>query len=250
MTKKSPGFWFFTGDWMKDPELRFCSLFARGLLVDLLCLMFEAKRCGYLCTPDGSPRSDESIVDAISGGSREEKLAALRELESSGVLSRDENGVLFSRRLSRLADLHELRKQSGSKGGSKKAANQKANDVANDLANEKQNGGVTDTVSDSDSSRKKKKTSSSKKKARPESVEEVAAYCKERGNSVDPVAWWDHYEAKGWKVGKTLMADWQAAVRTWERNSGHCIVEKAPSGPPRVLSRDELANWSPMGAEA
>lgn len=145
MPGKSPGFWFFTGDWMKDPELRFCSIFARGLLVDLLCLMFEGKRCGYLSKPDGTPRSDADVVSAISGGTTEEKLAALYELESSGVLSRDENGVLYSRRLARLAELSEKRKQSGSKGGSKTQAKAKASVKQTD----KQNTGVSDSVSDS-----------------------------------------------------------------------------------------------------
>jgi hypothetical protein len=138
---KSPGFWFFTGDWMKDPELRFCSLFARGLLVDLLCILFEAKEQGYASNPDGSPRTDEQIADAVSGGSREEKLAALAELERSGVLSRDSRGVLFSRRIARLAELSETRKQNGSKGGSKRQAKPKQSD--------EQNRGVSVSVSDS-----------------------------------------------------------------------------------------------------
>jgi hypothetical protein len=142
---KSPGFWFFTGDWMKDPELRFCSLFARGLLVDLLCILFEANEQGYASNPDGTPRTDEQIADAVSGGSRENKLAALAELERSGVLSRDSRGVLFSRRIARLAELSAARKQNGSKGGSKRQANLKQN--------AKQNRGVSvsDSVSDSDS---------------------------------------------------------------------------------------------------
>jgi hypothetical protein len=51
-------------------------------------------------------------------------------------------------------------------------------------------------------------------------VDEVAAYCLERGNAVDPQVFVDHYTANGWKVGgKTPMKDWQASVRTWEKNS-------------------------------
>ena len=50
------------------------------------------------------------------------------------------------------------------------------------------------------------------------SVEEVAAYCKARGNTVDPHAFVDFYESKGWCIGKNKMKDWQAAVRTWERS--------------------------------
>lgn len=49
-------------------------------------------------------------------------------------------------------------------------------------------------------------------------LEEVAAYCQERGNDVDPQAWIDYYTSNGWKVGRNCMKDWRAAVRTWERN--------------------------------
>jgi hypothetical protein len=142
---KSPGFWFFTGDWLKDPELRFCSIFARGLLVDLLCYMFEAKEQGYLVWASGLPRTNEEIANAIAGGDLAEKVAAIQELEQKGVLSRDHRGALYSRRLVRLAEISESRKQSGSKGGSKKVANEKANRIANG----KQKAGVSVSVSDS-----------------------------------------------------------------------------------------------------
>ncbi len=54
-------------------------------------------------------------------------------------------------------------------------------------------------------------------------VEEIQAYCKERGNDVEPQRFFDFYEAKGWKVGTSPMKDWKAAIRTWEgrdRQSG------------------------------
>jgi hypothetical protein len=47
-------------------------------------------------------------------------------------------------------------------------------------------------------------------------IEEVDAYCRERGNQVNAQKWIDHYESKGWKIGKNPMKDWKAAVRTWE----------------------------------
>lgn len=50
------------------------------------------------------------------------------------------------------------------------------------------------------------------------SLDEVRAYCKERGGRVDPEKWFDHYSSNGWKVGKNPMKDWRAAVRTWERS--------------------------------
>ena len=53
----------------------------------------------------------------------------------------------------------------------------------------------------------------------PPSVEEVRAYCFERGNNVDPERFVDFYESKGWTVGKNRMRDWKAAVRNWERTN-------------------------------
>lgn len=52
----------------------------------------------------------------------------------------------------------------------------------------------------------------------PPTVDEVKAYCQERGNSVDPERFVDFYESKGWLVGKSKMRDWHAAVRSWERS--------------------------------
>lgn len=52
---------------------------------------------------------------------------------------------------------------------------------------------------------------------RKPSCDEVAEYCMERGNSIDPEEFWDFYESKGWMIGKNKMKDWKASVRTWER---------------------------------
>lgn len=52
----------------------------------------------------------------------------------------------------------------------------------------------------------------------PPTVEEVAAYCRERQNNVDAQRFVDFYTSNGWKVGgKAPMKDWKAAIRsTWE----------------------------------
>lgn len=49
-------------------------------------------------------------------------------------------------------------------------------------------------------------------------LEEITEYCRlERKNNVDPQAFFDFYESKGWRVGNQPMKDWKASVRTWER---------------------------------
>ena len=50
------------------------------------------------------------------------------------------------------------------------------------------------------------------------SVEEVQAYCTERGNNIDAQHFIDYYSARGWMLGKNHIKDWKACVRTWERN--------------------------------
>lgn len=51
----------------------------------------------------------------------------------------------------------------------------------------------------------------------PPTLDDVKAYCVERGNGVDPVRFYDYNEARGWMIGKNKMKNWKAAVRTWER---------------------------------
>ena len=48
-------------------------------------------------------------------------------------------------------------------------------------------------------------------------VEEVAEYCRERGNRINAQSFVDFYESKGWKVGNSPMKDWKSCVRTWEQ---------------------------------
>ena len=55
------------------------------------------------------------------------------------------------------------------------------------------------------------------------SVDEVAAYCRERRNAVDAQRFVDFYAASGWMRGKTPVRDWKACVRTWERNDNALI---------------------------
>jgi len=57
-----------------------------------------------------------------------------------------------------------------------------------------------------------------RKRFSPPTVEEVAAYCDERGNNIDPQHFVDYYSARGWMIGKNHMKDWKAAVRTWEKS--------------------------------
>lgn len=50
----------------------------------------------------------------------------------------------------------------------------------------------------------------------PPTVEDVRAYCAERGNAIDAEAFVNYYSATGWKRGNTMICDWKACVHSWE----------------------------------
>lgn len=69
-----------------------------------------------------------------------------------------------------------------------------------------------------------------KKRFVPPTVEEVAAYCAERRNGVNPQRFVDFYTANGWTQGKGKpIKDWQAAVRTWEQRDGYSQARGMPT---------------------
>ena len=76
---------------------------------------------------------------------------------------------------------------------------------------------TTDKIRE-DKIREDKRESAKKKRFTPPSVLEVEKYCKERNNNIDPQAFIDFYETRGWKLkGGISMKSWQGAVRTWEK---------------------------------
>jgi len=50
----------------------------------------------------------------------------------------------------------------------------------------------------------------------PPTLEDVAAYCKERGNNINSEKFINYYVSNGWMVGKNKMKDWKATVKSWE----------------------------------
>ena len=46
-------------------------------------------------------------------------------------------------------------------------------------------------------------------------VEEIAAYCKEKKYNVNAQQFFSYYESNGWKIGRNAMKSWQAAVQNW-----------------------------------
>ena len=98
MAPKRPAIMFYPGDWMKDPCLRRCSPAARGVFIDLLCLMHEMPTRGVLRDASGAAWSAQDASDAIQGA----KVEHVDELVDKGVVRRSRREhILFSARMLR-----------------------------------------------------------------------------------------------------------------------------------------------------
>lgn len=71
------------------------------------------------------------------------------------------------------------------------------------------------------------KPNTKKESFTPPTLEEVATYCKERNNNIDPMQFIDYYGARGWRFNNGgKMKDWRATVRTWEHRNFSSPAQK------------------------
>lgn len=90
---------FYWNDWLSDPGLRRSSLAARGLWIDLLCVMAQHDPIGFLATR-GEALSISDVA-RMTGISETDASTLMGELDRNGVFSRDRNGRIYSRRMVR-----------------------------------------------------------------------------------------------------------------------------------------------------
>lgn len=124
-------------------------------------------------------------------------------------------------------DASKRKAENGKKGGKSEASEKQTESKTE--ANAKQNGSKVEAKSKQIASEKENENEKEKEReienecysarARfvPPTVEEVAAYCFERGNGVDAEQFVAFYASKGWRVGNQPMKDWKQAVITWEK---------------------------------
>lgn len=63
----------------------------------------------------------------------------------------------------------------------------------------------------------------------PPTVDEVAAYAREKGLSMDAQRFCDYFTSNGWKVGgKAPMQDWKAAARNWASRDNLALGRASP----------------------
>src|SRR5574343_1640294 len=106
MADKLPRIELYPGDWLRD-SVSGCSLAAQGLWLRMMFLAHVSTRYGYL-EVDGSPMQPEFIARRCGADDTAQYETLLSELVAVGVPSVTENGIYYSRRMVRDANLRVL----------------------------------------------------------------------------------------------------------------------------------------------
>lgn len=152
----------------------------------------------------------------------------LTELEEERVIT-VEGIELYQKRMVRDGEISEKRSSNGALGGrpAKEKTTQKSKKESKSESELKTNAEIENEYennieeeSKGVQGKRKPTTTSTQRRFTPPTLEEVMEYCQERNNGIDPIAFFDFYEANGWVQGKQgkPVKDWKACVRTWERN--------------------------------
>jgi len=192
---KDPAMLFYTADFLVG--VAFMSMEERGQYITLLC--YQQQR-GHL--------TREEMEKAV-GTLTPEVLAKFVQDDEGKYYNRRAEKEIIARREHIANKLKNFRSNTPSENSERELradtpSGHSARENENEINNIKIDKGVK-------GGKEEKKT-----RFTPPSVEEVAAYCAERQNGIDPQTFVDFYASKGWKVGNQPMKDWRAAVRTWE----------------------------------
>jgi len=114
----NPWMKFYPSDWRADPALRSCTVAARGLWIEMLCIMHEAAPYGSLLVK--GKRIDKKQLASLAAVPEKECVVLMLELEGFGVFDRDEDGTIYSRRMRRDYAKAIKDKENGKGGGNPK----------------------------------------------------------------------------------------------------------------------------------
>lgn len=141
MMPKQRWFKFWVSDWRSDPKLRMCSIGARGLWLEMICLMHEAEPYGHLIIGEDQP-SHAQLANMV-GMQVEALTPLLDELERNGVFSRRHSGVIYSRKMVKLDAISEKRSAAVSTRYQGETAPRKPKGTAGAKPDETSDGSVT-----------------------------------------------------------------------------------------------------------
>lgn len=236
----------YVNDFLTDEKLAMCSAESTGVYIRLMCLMHKSETYGSILLKQIEKQNASNIENFACRFAKQMPYSkdtiyeSLSELIAWGVLQID-GDTLFQKRMKKDGELSDKRAFAGSLGGkcsksqngepefcsSKNASKIEANtEIEIEYINE--------DVSSSEVTGKGVKGENpdkpKKKVFTPPTLEEITAYCKERGNDVDPKKFYDYFTAAEWVDGRgNPVKNWKQKVITWESHGGTPQRAQSPS---------------------
>lgn len=252
---KRPSFQFYPGDWLNDVALRMVSVGARGMWIEMICLMHQGSEYGFLKV--AGKVILPSNLSRMIGATLPETEGWLKELLDAGVYSIDDGGCIFSRRMIRDEEIRQARARGGIKGGNpnllgKKKPEQKVN-LPGNLP-------PTPSSSSSSSSSKPKPPKPPKGPADDRFDQFWQAYPKKVGKAAALKAW---EKAKPDLQAVLKALEWQKQSDQWRKDGGQYIPnpatwlnqgrwDDAPVEAGQVISKQKpwyIGGWSEIVAK-
>lgn len=281
--RKLPYLPLYVQDFTGDERLTGCSPAAVGVYIFLLCFLHKSETYGKLILRPKDRLTETEIlelkklIESKTKSKTESKVipfakrlqrnmpfelheiaTGLGELDEERVIT-IEDETLYQRRMVKDGELSEKRSINGTLGGrpaktkaeekSKTKSKDESKNTSESEANTEYENEYENNINKEEKGAGKGNPATPKSKASrfiPPTVEEVDAYCRERENGIDAQEFVDFYTANGWVQGKQSkpIKDWQACVRTWERNgiaprneygTGTTTATPANTGEPSTL---------------
>jgi len=216
---KRPSFQFYPADWLTDAALRMVSIGARGLWIDMLCIMHQGTQYGYLKV------NDKVILNAnlarMTGSTLHEVEGWLLELSDAGVYSTDDSNCIYSRRMIRDEEIRQARADGGYKGGN---PNLMGKNKVNLNANLKPTPSSTSSTSSTSTINSKATQKKSKEKLDyndyPEFLEFWSSYPNKDGKYKALESW----VANKPPIDKILNSlSWQKQTKKWTDDNGQYV---------------------------
>lgn len=122
---KRPSFQFYPADWINDINMRTATYEEKGFLIDLMCLLHQSNKYGYL-----TKEMEENLAELL-GKDRRTSRRLLVKVQQKSLMKRDEKtGELFSKRMAKDEYIRGIRQAAGVKGGNPNLVKQKVKQVS------------------------------------------------------------------------------------------------------------------------
>lgn len=208
----------------------------------LLCLAGKQNNCGVFLINDKIPYTEKMLATIFRRKESTVRLA-LETFETFGMIELMDGVITIPNweKHQNIDGMEKVREQTRArvaKHREKQRLLLECNVTSNATVT---HSNATDKDKEEDKEEDNKKEKDKKKKFVPPTVNEVEQYIVEKGYHIDPIAFVNFYQSKGWKIGKNPMVNWKAAVVTWEQKRKNDVPKKESK---RNIDWDELNEWA------